>query len=199
MSIAGSQVDPSTPLHGKQPTLRQILRTETADDHLVLDRSMAYLVLSRRVDLIRFLQIHLTARIGLEGWLARNAPPGWEPPPQSALIAQDLAALGVSDAGTTIEFDPDRDCDWVGPAYVIAGSHLGNRLLLAQCGSAMPDDARRFLLGDAMQHYWQRLRSLLSVVLEAGDGDASVRGARATFEHFRRAVDLHAKADLLAA
>lgn len=201
VSFAESHIE-GTAFRGmdQRTTLRDVLRAATADEHRDLDHAMADLVLSRRVDLIRFLQIHLHARLGIEAWLDANCPPGWEPPAQTGLIAHDLTALGAaSDRASPASFDPGCDADWIGPAYVIAGSHLGNRLLLAQCGNAPPEDARRFLTGETMQDYWRRLRTLLSEAPGPDGGAAAVRGAHAAFAHFGTCVERHARADFAAA
>lgn len=172
-------------------TLRDILRAATGTDHTVLDQSMAGLRLAEPGDLVRFLGIHLAARAGIEGWLERNALPGWVPPVQTTPIAQDLMALGgLPSAFPAPRFDPGAAADWRGVAYVIAGSHLGNRLLLAQAGAALPDDARRFLAGNAMQDYWRRLRSLLAGMPGPDGGESAISGAKATFGHFARCVGM---------
>lgn len=183
--VDGSRVTPDC------ATLRDVLRASTGADHTVLDRSMADLQLAESGDLVRFLGIHLAARAGIEDWLERNALPGWIPPAQTGLIAQDLLALGgLPTAFPAPRFDPGATADWLGVAYVIAGSHLGNRLLLAQAGVALPDHARRFLAGNAMQDYWRRLRSLLSGMPGPDGGVSSVKGAQATFGHFAWCVEM---------
>ena len=181
-------------------TLRDVLRAATGPDHSVLDQSMAGLRLAEPADLVRFLGIHLAARAGIEGWLARNAAPGWEPPIQTTPIAHDLIALGgLPTAFPAPRFEPGASADWLGVAYVIAGSHLGNRLLLAQAGPALPDEARRFLGGNAMQDYWRRLRSLLAGMTGPDGGDCAIKGAKATFGHFARCVALFRVAKYAAA
>ena len=172
-------------------TLRDVLRAATAADHTILDQSMAGLRLAEPANLARFLGIHLAARAGIETWLERNALPGWVPPVQTTLITQDLLAVGgLPEAFPAPRFDPGAGADWLGVAYVIAGSHLGNRLLLAQAGSALADDARRFLAGNAMQDYWRRLRSLLAGMPGPDGGESSIKGAKATFGHFSRCVEM---------
>lgn len=181
-------------------TLRDVLRAATGSDHTMLDRSMAGLHLADRADLVRFLGIHLAARAGIESWLAENAAPGWIPPTQTGLIAQDLVALGsLPGAFPAPRFEPTVKADWLGPAYVVAGSHLGNRLLLAQAGDALPADARRFLSGSAMQDYWRRLRTLLAGMPGPDGGLHSVVGAKATFSHFFRCVALFGQPKRVAA
>lgn len=172
-------------------TLRTVLRAATGADHIGLDRSMAGLRLAEPADLVRFLGIHLAARVNIEGWLERNALPGWVPPVQTGLIAHDLIALGgVPAAFPAPRFEPGSTADWLGVAYVVAGSHLGSRLLLAQAGTALPTGARRFLAGSRMQDYWQRLRTLLAGIPGPDGGASSVMGAKATVAHFSRCVEM---------
>lgn len=172
-------------------TLRDVLRAATGADHMLLDQSMAGLRLAEPADLVRFLGIHLAARAGIESWLEDNALPGWIPPVLTAPIANDLMALGgLPAAFPAPRFEPGATADWLGVAYVIAGSHLGNRLLLAQAGTALPAHARRFLAGGEMQDYWQRLRSLLTGMPGPDGGAGSVSGARSTFGHFARCIEM---------
>lgn len=181
-------------------TLRDVLRAATGADHTVLDQSMAGLRLAEPGDLVRFLGIHLAARAGIESWLEDNALPGWVPPRQTGLIAHDLMALGgLPTAFPAPRFQPGAAADWLGVAYVIAGSHLGNRLLLAQAGEALPAVARLFLAGTEMQDYWRRLRSLLAGMPGPDGGASSVKGAQATFGHFARCVEMFGLAKSAAA
>lgn len=192
MAFAESQLDANTaPIIPDRPTLRDDLRSATGADHAILDHSMAGLRLAEPPDLVRFLGIHLAARAGIEAWLGRNAPPGWAPPVQTGLIAQDLIALGgLPAAFPAPRFEPGPAADWLGIAYVIAGSHLGNRLLLAQAGAALPGDAQRFLAGNAMQDYWRRLRTLLAGMPGPDGGAGTIDAAKATFRHFTGCVEM---------
>ena len=192
MAFAATDFDPNPILAIKDnAVLRDLLRAATAADHTLLDQAMAGLRLAEPDDLVQFLGIHLAARAGIESWLADNAAPGWVPPAQTGLIAADLVALGgLPAAFPAPRFVPGEEADWLGPAYVIAGSHLGNRLLLAQAGPTLAEDAQRFLVGSAMQDYWRRLRTLLSGTPGPDGGAAAVRGAQATFAHFRCCVDM---------
>ena len=192
MAFAATDFDPKPILVSTDnAVLRELLRAATAGDHTLLDQAMAGLRLSEPDELVRFLGIHLAARAGIESWLADHAAPGWAPPAQTGLIAADLIALGgLPAAFPAPRFVPGEEADWLGPAYVIAGSHLGNRLLLAQAGPTLAEHAQRFLIGSAMQDYWRRLRTLLSGMPGPDGGAAAVRGAQATFAHFTRCVEM---------
>lgn len=192
MPFAEGQLD-ACPAHSSAHslTLRDALRSATSVDHAILDRSMAVLRLVEPTELVRFLGIHLAARAGIETWLEKHALPGWLPPVQTTLIAHDLIALGgAPEDFPALPFDPGAGAGWVGPAYVIAGSHLGNRLLLAQAGAALPRDAQRFLAGKAMQDYWLRLRIRLASAIGTDGAAGPIEAAKATFGHFTRCVAL---------
>ncbi|MCA1660824.1 MAG: hypothetical protein LC648_01135 [Novosphingobium sp.] len=179
----------------ERSSLRDAIGAATAADNAALDHALVGLDLAERGDLIRFLGINLSARAGVEQWLGEHCPVGWAPPPQTGLIADDLIALGgLPKAFRAPRFDAGPAGDWIGPAFVVARSQLGNRLLLAQAGAALPWEARRFLAGTAMQGYWQRLRTLLGGSFAPGDAHAAIAGARATFAHFRGCIERFATA-----
>lgn len=176
-------------------SLRDAIRAATAADHAALDRALLGVALSEHDGLVRFLDIQLAARAGIEQWLADHCPEGWAPPRQTGLIAGDLIALGgLPKAFPAPRFAPDARGDWTGPAYVLASSHLNNRLLLAQIGAALPCDARRFLDGASMQDYWRRLRAWLGEPPGPSGAASAIAGAHAAFAHFRMCVDLFAAA-----
>jgi heme oxygenase len=75
--------------------LRSHLRAATMAAHDLLDAAMqAASGWQIREDYARFLELQHAARAPLEDWLAAHAPADLHPPRQTALIAQDLAALG---------------------------------------------------------------------------------------------------------
>lgn len=176
-------------------SLRDAIRAATASGCAALDQTLLGVAFDEHGGLVRFLDIQLAARAGIEHWLADRCPEGWAPPPQTGLIAGDLIALGgLPKAFPAPRFAPDQLVDWTGPAYVLANSHLGNRLLLAQIGAALPADARRFLDGTAMQDYWRRLRALLAEPPGPSGAGSAIAGARAAFAHFGTCVDMFAAA-----
>ena len=176
-------------------SLRDAIRAATAFDYAALDQALLGVASDEHGGLVRFLDIQLAARAGIEHWLADHCPEGWAPPPQTGLIAGDLIALGgLPKAFPAPRFAPDAGVDWTGPAHVLASSHLNNRLLLAQIGPSLPADARRFLSGSAMQDYWRRFRALLAEPPGPSGAGSAIAGARATFAHFQSCVDLFAAA-----
>lgn len=180
-----------TRLVADRASLRDAIHAATAADQAALDHAMQQVALDPNGGLVRFLEIQLAALAGIEQWLAEQCPPGWAPPQQTGLIAGDLIALGgLPRAFPAPRFAADFTADWTGPAYAVASSHLGNRLLLAQIGVSLPANARRFLSSGAMQDYWRRLRTLLSEPPGPGGGGPPIAGARSAFVHFRRCLEL---------
>lgn len=166
-------------------TLRDILRARTAGAHSALDRSLGSLDLGDHAGYTAFLTFHYAARAGIERWLAQAAPADLCPPPQTPLIARDLAALGEEQPATPgNDFAAPGGAAWRGVAYVIAGSHLGNRMLLGQVSARVATDARSFLSGADMQDYWRRLRTLLATPADPAECEGAVAGASAAFAHF---------------
>lgn len=171
--------------HDGAASLRTRLHAAVGAAQAALDRRLTRLQLGRRDDLVRYLGFQLMARAGIEQWLAERAPRDWLPPPQTGLIAADLIAVGGLPAAFAPPcFRPEAGAHWVGPAYVLAGSHLGNRLLMAQAGEALPGHARLFLTGTRMQTYWRRLRGLVADAPGPDGGAGAAAGAAATLAHF---------------
>lgn len=164
-------------------SLREQLRGRTRQDHKRLDEALTQLDLSRPGDYARFLRFHAVARAGVEQWLDDHAPADLRPPAQLRPIGIDLEALGAPAPSCAPAFVGPSAGGWLGVAYVVAGSHLGNRVLLRQIdGDTLPT---AFLSGAAMQDYWKRLRPLLDEPCgpAAATGEI-VEAARATFAHF---------------
>ncbi|MFC4293505.1 biliverdin-producing heme oxygenase [Novosphingobium tardum] len=168
------------------PTIRNLLRDETRYAHEALDRSLAGFELADPHSYAAFLRFHARARTGVERWLDAVAPEGSAPPSQVALIASDLGALDAGTLPSGPDFAPSPAADWLGVAYVVAGSHLGNRFLLAGAENAIPAGARRFLGGETMNPYWKALQQPLGAKATAVDARGIVAGALAAFAHFAK-------------
>ena len=173
------------------PELRAMFRAATQDDHQALDSALGSLDLANREDYVRFLRVQAAARRGVEHWLARHAPPQWLPPQQVFLIERDLEALDSDDRGGAPDFAieavaPDA---WLGVAWVLAGSSLGNRLMERDLTARAPADwPMAFLRDEAMPAYFKALRPLL------GGTERSVTGelaASAVFAHFMAEARRH--------
>lgn len=164
-------------------SLREHLRSHTRRDHEQLDKALASLDLSRQQDYARFLRFHAVARAGIEDWLSRHAPAEACPPQQLSLIEDDLAALGAIPPSSTPAFEAPAE-NWLGVSYVVAGSHLGNRMLLKQIDATSQPHA--FLSGEAMQDYWKHLRPALEESVGGREANENAASARAAFTHFSR-------------
>lgn len=166
------------------PALRAKLRAATQDHHQSLDNALGRLDLAKREDYGRFLTVQARARMGVEKWLARYCPREWMPPSQAALLQRDLTALGYTPPRGSPAFahGDEGPVAWLGAAWVLAGSSLGNRMmerdLTARAPSGWP---MAFLRDGAMPAYFKALRPLL----EATDvNPGAERTAAAVFDHF---------------
>jgi len=177
------------PEAGSGESLRSSLRATTMAAHDLLDHAMqAASGWQTRADYARFLALQHSARVPLEEWLAANAPAGLEPPRQTALIASDLAALGLGLPGASPAFTPLSDSDpaeALGAAWVLAGSALGNKAIAKQVarigGGAWPV---AFLGDAAMMAFWQGLRARIERPAEPAEAEGATRAAEAVFAHF---------------
>lgn len=174
-------------------SLRAQLRSATMAAHDLLDHAMqAASGWQTRADYARFLAVQHAARNPIEQWLAAHAPAGHAPPPvQTTLIAQDLALLDTPLPPASAPFAPGPHAarGWIGAAWVLAGSALGNRAIARQVarigGGAWPV---RFLADDAMIAYWQALRTIIEEPAPSGEAEAATTAAQAVFSHFLAAV-----------
>ena len=72
-------------------------------------------------------------------------------------------------------------------AWVLAGSSLGNRSILAQLkkrGGAAAHWPHAFLGDDAMLDFWKALRGRIECPVPADQQHAAGHGAQAVFDHF---------------
>lgn len=164
-------------------TIRDYLKTGTAAEHDQLDRRLGSLVSGSASDYIAFLDIQYRARIGIEQWLERECRDD-APPPQTGLIARDLAELGRPIPDNAPAFVPPASARALGVCWVLAGSALGNRMILARMAKDAVQRPTAFLADPQMGGYW---RSLLPALGGSGDpteAQAFLDGARASFAHF---------------
>lgn len=193
MATAIDGADPAT-------SLRSHLRAATMAAHDLLDHAMqAASGWQTRKDYARFLALQHAARVPLEAWLLHHAPPGFAPPPvQTALLARDLAVLGTPLPPACPRFDPGLPAlcqpdgglfhvkhGWVGAAWVLAGSALGNKSIARQVGRIGGGGWPMHFLGDnAMMAYWQDLRTRIEIPAGAAEAAAATCTASAVFAHF---------------
>ena len=110
------------------------------------------------------------------------------PPSQIPDIRSDLNKL---DAPCTQEIQPfelSPEADPLGVAWVLAGSHLGNRAMM----KGLPDGAdypRAFLSDPRMAEFWRSLQPYLVEERPEPATAAAIQSAKAVFEHFLRQVE----------
>ena len=183
-------------------SLRTHLRAATMAAHDLLDQAMqAASGWQTRADYARFLALQHAARAPIEAWLAAHAPSGLTPPVQTALLARDLAALGVAVPQSAPLFTLGR-CEpghALGTAWVLAGSALGNKAIAKQVarigGGAWPV---AFLGDDAMMGFWQALRSRIEAPAQPGEAAGATRAAEAVFAHFLNVAERGHTSDTMA-
>lgn len=168
--------------------LRTHLRAATMAAHDLLDHAMqAASGWQTRADYARFLALQHAARAPLEAWLAAHAPADLCPPPQTPLLAQDLAALGMGlPAPAPVLTLPRPDAGTaLGTAWVLAGSALGNRAIARQVARIGAGEwPAEFLSDDAMMAFWQGLRARIEQPAATGEAEGATRAADAVFAHF---------------
>lgn len=170
--------------------LRVHLRGATMAAHDLLDAAMqAAAGWHSRADYARFLALQHAARAPVEAWLAAHAPAALHPPPQTPLIAADLAALGAAvppPAPAPRIAALGREAGAVlGVAWVLAGSALGNRTIARAVtrigGGAWPV---AFLGDGAMLAFWQALRARIERPCGPREAERAAAAAEAVFAHF---------------
>ena len=172
---------PATDAVGR--TIREILKHGTAAEHDMLDARLGSLVLADRDGYAQFLDIQYRARRGVERWLEARALDN-PPPPQSDLVARDLASLDRAIPVETPDFVAADDGDTLGVCWVLAGSALGNRAILARLAKAQANVPTAFLADPHMGQYWRSMLPALARPCDICEHDSVLRAARATFEHF---------------
>ncbi|WP_288938238.1 biliverdin-producing heme oxygenase [uncultured Sphingomonas sp.] len=172
------------------------LRKATAADHDAVDAGFGVFRLDDATDYGLFLVAHAQALHVVETALAGDSTlPAWRP--RAALLAADLAALGLampaSAPAPAIARLDDPDGRW-GALYVIEGSRLGGRVLAKTVPSALPT---AYLAAVHEQGEWRTLLAAIDARGAASDDRARaaiIRGARQTFALFAAAA-LAAHAD----
>ena len=174
-------------------SLRTHLRAATMAAHDLLDHAMqAASGWQTREDYARFLSLQHAARAPLEAWLAAHAPAGLVPPPQTGLIARDLAQLGMPAPAPAPLFTIGRPAPGsaLGVAWVLAGSALGNKAIAKQVarigGGAWPV---AFLGDDGAMAFWQDLRARIEGPAAPTEAEGATRAAEAVFSHFLAAAE----------
>jgi len=170
-------------------TLRTFLRDEASEAHALLDSSLRRFDLSSRTGYARFLAWQLEARMPVEEWLAGHFDPSVTPPASAPALLGDLARLRLPIFIPHIPFDVPADADAIGVAWGIAGSHLGNRAILAQLRKNGASWPTHFLGDERMTAFWKGLLPALDREVTADRAERAVIAARALFKHFHAILE----------
>lgn len=171
----------------KDPSLRQVLKTRTRDLHERLDASVGSAALGDADNYAAFLAVQYSARAPIEQWAATDLGTDLRPPATSALIADDLAALGCPRPPEQA-FTFPAGADPRGLAWALGGSSLGNKAMLVERRRAGHTGADRFLSDPSTAAFFRRLLPHLEQPVSADEADAAVAAAEAVFLTFLAAA-----------
>ncbi|MEX0341168.1 MAG: hypothetical protein AB3N06_01140 [Erythrobacter sp.] len=99
--------------------------------------------------------------------------------------------MGPTVPGDCERFEPPAGSDPLGACWVLAGSSLGNRAILARLGKSGLQRPVAFLSDTRMTAYWKQLRPLLERPHSLPDDRAALAAAQATFSHFNAVAAHH--------
>ena len=131
-----------------------------------------------------FLAMQLRARLPIERWAATHCPASLRPPETTPEILEDLLALGRPISLRPARFDIPAAADPLGVAWAIAGSHLGNRAMLASLRKAGSDLPASFLADTRMQAFWADLKPRLEAQVSRDSARGAIAAAQAVFACF---------------
>ncbi len=174
---------------------RSVLRNATSGDHARLDALFGRCDLQSLAGYRSFLEAHAMALLPLETALARSGVerlfPDWPSRSRSRALSSDLARLGV--AIRVFPTLPLLDAeDILGAMYVLEGSRLGARFLLARVQKS-PDPVvagtTAYLSHGAGEQPWRRFLGLLEQhATKLDDPAKAIAAARWTFSLFELAA-----------
>lgn len=165
-------------------SLRLHLREGTADSHAALDAMSGAGDIAQSQGYTRLLTNQYRARLPIERWIARRCPIDCSPPPMAPKLAEDLEALSVSLPASDDEFVLPDQADPIGLSWAIAGSHLGNRMMLKDLQKFTRDLPAAFLGDQTMGAFWQQLRPRLNATVDASSAAGAILAAQSVFSHF---------------
>lgn len=164
--------------------LRVHLRKQTARQHAELDSLAGNGKFEDSADYAQFLLQQYLARQPIEQWVAKNVRERLAPPPVAHLLADDLRDLDKEVPELHTQFALPDNSDILGLSWAIAGSHLGNRMMLRQFRNVNGNAPTRFLADGSMASFWNELKSELEVPVLPEHASGAVRAAEAVFAHF---------------
>ena len=165
--------------------MRNELKDATEAIHDRIDHAVGALPLLSEKDYAAFLGAQYTARSIVERALAKQSPPEpGSPPSQLQALEADLADLGASPRSGETTIDLRNEYEALGAAWVLAGSSMGNRTILAQRRRAGLTNAERFLSDAAMPRYFKQLLRTMDSFNGQPMVDDAICGASKAFAVF---------------
>lgn len=180
------------PAASARPTVRQVLRTATADLHAVVDARFSADFASDSEAYGRFLtalgSVVLPLEAAFEAADVERLLPDWSQRRRAPALRSDLEALGLPPPRLLPIAPPRGEARLFGMLYVLEGSRLGGKLLLRRA-LANPDarvrSATRYLgHGDGRDLWRPFLQRLEASTAVACSPDATIAGARQAFALF---------------
>ena len=146
--------------------------------------------LSCDADYAVFLTAQFAAREAIDRALDAMPPMALAAPPlQTALIENDLRDLGFGAPSRLQGIRLDDRHEALGAAWVVAGSSLGNRAILARRKKAGLAGADRFLADGAMPAYFRQVLEIMETSRSPSALAAAIKGAHKAFALFETAFD----------
>ena len=168
-------------------TARFFLRAATAQDHERVDAAFGDFDLADRADYARFLTAQAAAFLPTEAAIERAGPlavvPDWPERRRSALLLNDLAALGIAPPEGEALGALESPTEVLGAIYVLEGSRLGGAMLARSIPDGYP---RRFMTASDPVR-WRGLISIMDRCLISDEQRAAATtAARRVFALFER-------------
>ena len=170
---------------------RQALRAATVAEHERVDALFSAWDLGSEAGYGRFLAVQAAAFLPIEAALgdagAAEALPCWPQRQRSALLAQDLARLGVPCAAPVAPPPFADEAALLGGIYVLEGSRLGGAVLRRGVPAHLPQS---FLSAPQPRGSWAKLLAKLDSALN-GEGEfiSAVTSAKRVFSCFAAAAE----------
>lgn len=161
--------------------LRDALRCATRALHDSLDLALS--PLASGIGYPRFLALQYAARTPIERWFAGSGS-SLALPVQTPLIFADMVELRAAKPALATDFQPADQREDIGIAWALAGSSLGNKLMLKRRKDFDGGVATRFLADGAMLQFWMELLPRLEAPADAQATELAVAGATRVFDHF---------------
>ena len=162
--------------------LRARLRAETRPEHEALDAAFGALDLSEPRDYATFLRAHHAASTLIEPLIAPA-------PGRVAALVSDIGQIG-GEVTCGFAYPALQNAHPLGLAYVVAGSHLGAKVLRKRVESASIErfrNAKRYFALPGTAEHWQAVLDSLTNV-KPTEADAVIDGARIGFGCFAAAL-----------